>query len=56
LLDEMDDRISISVREYESLKFDSRKLLELEVQGVDNWDGYDYIDWDYINTGERVNE
>lgn len=55
-MEDMDDRISISVKEYEALKFDSRKLLELEVQGVDNWSGYDYIDWEYINTGVRNDE
>lgn len=32
---------------------DLRKLEELEVNGVDNWSGYDEIDWDYVETGVR---
>lgn len=45
--------VTIAEREYEFLEKNFRKLLELEANGVDNWSGYEEIDWDYINTGER---
>lgn len=39
----MDEKtVTISQKEYESLKEDSRKLLCLESAGVDNWGGYDF--------------
>jgi hypothetical protein len=45
--------VTIAEREYNFLEKNYRKLLELESNGVDNWSGYEEIDWDYINTGER---
>jgi hypothetical protein len=33
---------------------DLRKLMELESGGVDNWVGYDEVDWGYVDTGERT--
>ena len=35
--------------EYENLLRDSRILEELYSAGVDNWDGYESIDWEYVN-------
>lgn len=30
---------------------DRRLLSELENAGVDNWDGFEYVDWTYVDTG-----
>jgi hypothetical protein len=38
----MEETITISKKEYESLLKDSKKLSALEAAGVNNWDGYDY--------------
>ena len=51
-----EETVTISKALYESLKVDSRKLLELEWAGVDNWDGYYCIDWTYIQTGKREDD
>ena len=37
----MEETITISKKEYESLLEDSEKLSALEAAGVDNWEGYD---------------
>ena len=37
--------IEISVEEYLSLYHDMLKLEALEGAGVDNWSGYDEVDW-----------
>lgn len=37
----MDETITITKKEYESLRADSKKLTYLEDYGVDNWQGYD---------------
>ncbi len=39
-------RIMISVEEYVQLKEDSLKLQYLEGAGVDNWQGWDEVNWD----------
>lgn len=49
----MEDLVTITVKEYIQLKEDSRKLLALEMCGVDNWVGYDesmkLLDsWEYM--------
>ena len=36
------DTVTISKKEYESLKEDAAWLRALEAAGVDNWDGYDF--------------
>jgi len=38
----MEDTITISKKEYESLLEDSNWLNALENAGVDNWDGYSF--------------
>lgn len=38
----MEDSVTISRSEYESLCEDSNFLAELEDAGVDNWEGYSY--------------
>ena len=38
----MEETITISKEEYESLLENSKKLEALEGAGVDNWQGYDY--------------
>ena len=38
----MEETVTISKKEYESLLEDSKKLTALENAGVDNWQGYDY--------------
>lgn len=38
----MEETITITKKEYESLLEDSKKLQALEGAGVDNWQGYDY--------------
>lgn len=38
----MEETITISKEEYESLLENSKKLEALESAGVDNWQGYDY--------------
>jgi hypothetical protein len=48
--------IEIPVYRYESLLRSERKLIQLEAAGVDNWVGYDEIDWTYVNTGKREAE
>ena len=37
----MEDRVTISKEEYESLKRDAEVLRALEGAGVDNWEGYE---------------
>jgi hypothetical protein len=37
-----EETVTISKKEYESLKEDARWLQCLEGAGVDNWEGYDY--------------
>jgi hypothetical protein len=37
----MEETVTISKKEYESLLEDSEKLSALEAAGVDNWEGYD---------------
>lgn len=37
----MEETITISKKEYQSLKDDSRRLTALESAGVDNWQGFD---------------
>jgi hypothetical protein len=37
-----EETVTISKKEYESLKEDARWLQCLENAGVDNWEGYDY--------------
>ena len=38
----MEETITISKEEYESLLEDSKFLRALENAGVDNWEGYDF--------------
>lgn len=38
----MDETVTITKREYESLLEDVNKLRALEGAGVDNWEGYSY--------------
>ncbi len=38
----MEETVTISKKEYESLLEDSKKLTALKNAGVDNWEGYDY--------------
>jgi hypothetical protein len=44
--------ITITVSEHESLQRDRRALRSLEGAGVDNWEGYDFVDWSYVETGK----
>ena len=37
----MEETVTISKKEYESLLEDSKKLTALENAGVDNWEGFD---------------
>jgi PHD/YefM family antitoxin component YafN of YafNO toxin-antitoxin module len=37
-----EETVTISKKEYESLKEDARWLQCLENAGVDNWEGYDF--------------
>lgn len=39
---EIEETITITVKEYESLLEDSEMLQALQNAGVDNWEGYDY--------------
>lgn len=41
------ETVTISKKEYESLKDDSFKLQCLENGGVDNWEGYDFAMEEY---------
>lgn len=36
----MSDFVCISIKEYNELTYDSRKLAALEAGGVDNWEWY----------------
>ena len=38
----MEETVTITLKEYESLKEDSDFLAALQSAGVDNWDGYSY--------------
>lgn len=38
----VDETVTISKKEYDSLREDSRFLTALESAGVDNWSGYDF--------------
>lgn len=38
----MEETITITKAEYDSLKEDENLLLALQSAGVDNWSGYDY--------------
>ena len=38
----MEETVTISKKEYESLLKDSKKLSALEAAGDNNWEGYDY--------------
>lgn len=38
----MEETVTISKKEYDSLQEDMLKLRCLENAGVDNWDGYDF--------------
>jgi hypothetical protein len=42
MVNNMEETVTISKKEYESLLEDSKKLTALENAGVDNWEGYDY--------------
>jgi hypothetical protein len=41
-----DDTVTISRKEYESLKEDAALLAHLEANGVNNWEGYSHPSWD----------
>lgn len=41
MVNNMEETVTISKKEYESLLEDSEKLSALEAAGVDNWQGYD---------------
>ena len=41
MVNNMEETVAISKKEYESLLEDSEKLSALEAAGVDNWEGYD---------------
>ena len=43
--------MEITQEEYDSLRRDSRLLMALEAAGVDNWSGYEYVNWNFVNTG-----
>lgn len=36
----MSETVTITLKEYENLLYDSRKLAALEAGGVDNWEWY----------------
>ena len=40
--DMLEETITITKSEYESLLEDRKRLRSLEAAGVDNWSGYDY--------------
>lgn len=47
-----DQLIVIMNDEYLSLKRDERMVIALESAGVDNWEGYSYVNWEYVESGE----
>lgn len=47
-----EETVTISKKEYESLKDDSFKLECLEGGGVDNWEGYDFAMEEYWKAQE----
>lgn len=49
---EIEEVITITKKEYESLLKDSKWLRALENAGVDNWEGYDYARELYDNEEE----
>ena len=49
---EIEEVITITKKEYESLLEDSKWLRVLENAGVDNWEGYDYARELYDNEEE----
>lgn len=40
-----EEMITIPKKEYNSLKFSEAQLLAMEAAGVDNWQGYDEVNW-----------
>lgn len=50
-----EEMVTIKKSEHEQLLRDSRELEELDACGVDNWRGYEFIDWEYVNTGKQAN-
>ncbi len=40
----------------ESVKCSLRELSALEGAGVDNWDGYEYVDWGWVRTEKGSDE
>ena len=49
---EIDEKVLISVEEYENLKRDSAILAALEAGGVDNWEWYSESLRDFFNEEE----
>ncbi len=43
------DNVTISRKEYEGLLKSNRTLNALEGAGVDNWEGYELIDWEDVH-------
>lgn len=52
----IEDAVVISRSEYNGLLQAMREVCELDAGGVDNWVGYDEIDWTYVRTGKREGE
>ena len=50
------ERVTILRSEYEDLLRERRELAALEAGGVDNWVGYEYVDWHWVATGERLDD
>lgn len=50
-----EETVTISKKEYESLKEDSHWLQCLENAGVDNWEGYDFARELWREDNERTN-
>jgi lactate dehydrogenase-like 2-hydroxyacid dehydrogenase len=46
------ETVTIPIKEHESLLRSERELIALESAGVDNWSGREYVNWNYVETGE----
>jgi hypothetical protein len=47
-----EEHVLVPMSVFRALERDERELIALNSAGVDNWSGREYVNWDYVDSGE----
>ena len=47
-----EEHVLVPMKVFRELERSERELLALQSAGVDNWSGSEYVNWEYVDSGE----